>query len=55
METYTWELLPSDLRPRGPEGLVRALAAELKWLDDRMEERGLLAHPLSEMSEAGGG
>lgn len=55
VETYTWELLPSDLRPRGPEGLVRGLAAELEWLEDRMEERGLLARPLSAMSEAGGG
>ncbi|MEU2283382.1 metabolite traffic protein EboE [Streptomyces sp. NPDC013178] len=41
VETYTWSVLPEHLRPRGREGLVAGLAAELAWTRDRFEALGL--------------
>lgn len=38
METYTWEVLPADLRKRD---VVEQLVAEHQWTLDRLTERGL--------------
>ncbi|WP_133916933.1 metabolite traffic protein EboE [Streptomyces sp. NBC_00582] len=43
VETYTWSVLPEQLRPRNREGLVAGIAAELAWSRDRFEELGLVA------------
>ena len=42
VETYTWEVLPVDMRPQGPDELNAGLAAELSWLQDQMRQRGLI-------------
>jgi hypothetical protein len=41
VETYTWSVLPPGRRPDGPDGLVAGLAAELRWVADRMAEIGM--------------
>jgi hypothetical protein len=38
METYTWEVLPPDLKDRD---VVDQLAAEYEWTLARLAERGL--------------
>ncbi|MEU1517615.1 metabolite traffic protein EboE [Streptomyces sp. NPDC005811] len=43
VETYTWSVLPEQLRPQDREGLVAGIAAELAWSRDRFEELGLVA------------
>ena len=42
IETYTWDVLPVDLRPRDDATLIAGLAAELDWLEQAMQQRGLL-------------
>lgn len=42
VETYTWEVLPEALRPRNNEQLYAGLAAELDWVEQQMQQRGLL-------------
>lgn len=41
VETYTWSVLPEDLRPVGEDGLVAGIAAELAWARDRLTGLGL--------------
>jgi hypothetical protein len=41
VETYTWSVLPEDLRPVGEEGLIAGIAAELAWARDRLTGLGL--------------
>jgi hypothetical protein len=41
METYTWEVLPPELKNRN---VVDQLAAEYEWTLDRLKERDLAAH-----------
>jgi hypothetical protein len=41
METYTWEVLPPELKQRD---VVSQLAAEYEWTLARLAERGLYAH-----------
>ncbi|PSL07000.1 xylose isomerase-like TIM barrel protein [Haloactinopolyspora alba] len=41
VETYTWSVLPENRRPEGPDGLADGLAAELRWVADRLTENGL--------------
>ncbi|MEN3281496.1 MAG: hypothetical protein V7607_2636 [Solirubrobacteraceae bacterium] len=41
IETYTWTLLPEELRPKDDEGLIEGLTRELAWARDRMLELGL--------------
>ncbi|MFF4260079.1 metabolite traffic protein EboE [Streptomyces sp. NPDC001663] len=48
VETYTWSVLPEQLRPHDREGLVAGLAAELAWTRDRFEELGLKPHSRTE-------
>jgi hypothetical protein len=38
METYTWEVLPTDLKDRD---VVDQLAAEYEWTLAALKERGL--------------
>jgi hypothetical protein len=38
METYTWEVLPPELKSRT---VVQQLAAEYKWTLARLKARGL--------------
>jgi hypothetical protein len=40
METYTWEVLPPELKNRD---VVDQLVAEYKWTLDRLAERGINA------------
>ena len=39
METYTWEVLPADLKQAS---VVDQLAAEYAWTLEQMSQRGLL-------------
>lgn len=41
METYTWSVLPEAQRPGSDAELVAGLAAELRWVADRMRRAGL--------------
>ncbi|MFE6507368.1 metabolite traffic protein EboE [Nocardioides sp. NPDC057767] len=41
VETYTWGVLPEQVRPDGDAGLVAGIAAELGWTRDRLLEAGL--------------
>ncbi|MEU1183301.1 metabolite traffic protein EboE [Streptomyces sp. NPDC005820] len=42
VETYTWSVLPEQLRPHDREGLVAGIAAELDWARARFTELGLV-------------
>ena len=42
VETYTWQVLPEQLRPRDDAQLHNGLAAELDWLEQQMQQRGLV-------------
>jgi sugar phosphate isomerase/epimerase len=42
VETYTWEVLPPQLRAVDDEALVDGLAGELRWLEGALQTRGLL-------------
>jgi len=42
METYTWEVLPPELKARS---VVEQLAAEYDWTLARLKERGLASNP----------
>ncbi|MPY79544.1 MAG: metabolite traffic protein EboE [Actinophytocola sp.] len=41
METYTWSVLPESQRPNSDAELVSGLAAELRWVAERMRRAGL--------------
>lgn len=43
VETYTWQVLPPEARPRTGAELVAGIAAELAWTADRLGELGLEA------------
>lgn len=42
VETYTWHVLPEVIRPHGQHSLIMGLTEELKWLEQAMQQRGLL-------------
>jgi hypothetical protein len=42
VETYTWQVLPPELRPADSESLTACLTAELNWLESELERRGML-------------
>lgn len=42
VETYTWQVLPRNLRPADNAQLLRGLARELAWVETELEQRGLL-------------
>jgi hypothetical protein len=41
LETYTWNVMPGELRPDADEALVHGLALELSWLIDQFQSFGL--------------
>jgi len=41
VETYTWGVLPPELRPADDAGLVAGIAGELRWVADRLIDLGL--------------
>ncbi|GAA5145552.1 metabolite traffic protein EboE [Nocardioides marinquilinus] len=41
IETYTWGVLPPELRPRDDEGLAAGIAAEVAWVRERFAALGL--------------
>ena len=41
VETYTWGVLPPDLRPRDDQGLIDGIAAEVQWTADLLVRLGL--------------
>ncbi|MDH2426316.1 metabolite traffic protein EboE [Sphaerisporangium sp. TRM90804] len=41
VETYTWQALPADRRPRTDEELAGGIALELAWIRDRLLDLGL--------------
>jgi sugar phosphate isomerase/epimerase len=43
LETYTWDVLPEQLRPRDDAMLVEGLARELGWLTGELSDLGLEA------------
>jgi sugar phosphate isomerase/epimerase len=47
VETYTWQQLPGELRPRDDAALHRGLAGELAWLEGELDARGLLREAMS--------
>lgn len=42
VETYTWNVLPSSIRPHDKLSLINGLAEELNWLEQQMQNRELL-------------
>ncbi|MGY2167402.1 metabolite traffic protein EboE [Pseudomonas gingeri] len=48
VETYSWNVLPPQLRPQTEEELLQGLAAELRWVEAQLRTRHLLSprpHP----------
>ena len=43
VETYTWHVLPKDLRPNTSENLTSSISNELEWLENALRERNLMA------------
>ncbi|WP_150251259.1 metabolite traffic protein EboE [Nocardiopsis deserti] len=41
VETYTWSVLPEELRPSDGKGLTEGIAAEVAWARDRLTDLGL--------------
>ncbi|MNF14113.1 hypothetical protein D3C80_2161970 [compost metagenome] len=42
METYSWGVLPSQLRPTTEHAQLQGIAAELHWVEDQLLQRRLL-------------
>jgi sugar phosphate isomerase/epimerase len=42
VETYTWQVLPPELRPKTVVELQQGLAGELTWAESQLDQRGLL-------------
>lgn len=36
IETYTWHVLPAELRPKGPAALARCIASEWRYAEERL-------------------
>ena len=41
VETYTWGVLPVELRPKDDQGLIDGIAAEVQWTADLLVQLGL--------------
>ncbi|MFJ4142655.1 metabolite traffic protein EboE [Pseudomonas sp. NPDC089734] len=41
-ETYSWNVLPSTLRPQTEQALLTGIASELQWVEEQLRQRGLL-------------
>ncbi|MBD9465701.1 metabolite traffic protein EboE [Pseudomonas sp. Pdm06] len=42
VETYSWGVLPSQLRPTTEHAQLQGIAAELHWVEDQLQQRQLL-------------
>lgn len=42
VETYSWGVLPAQLRPNTEHAQLQGIAAELHWVEDQLRERQLL-------------
>lgn len=42
VETYSWGVLPAQLRPDSEQALAQGIAAELRWVEQRLQHRQLL-------------
>ncbi|QIH11200.1 MULTISPECIES: metabolite traffic protein EboE [unclassified Pseudomonas] len=42
VETYSWNVLPGNLRPDTQQALLRGIAAELQWVEEQLRQRHLL-------------
>ncbi|WP_339481241.1 MULTISPECIES: metabolite traffic protein EboE [unclassified Pseudomonas] len=42
VETYSWGVLPSQLRPTTEHAQLQGIAAELHWVEDQLQQRRLL-------------
>lgn len=42
VETYSWNVLPEGLRPVDENSLLRSIVAELDWVEQQLQQRGLL-------------
>lgn len=45
VETYSWGVLPDQLRPDSEQALAQGIAAELRWVEERLRHRHLLRTP----------
>jgi len=45
IETYTWNVLPTDIRPTNHSELLHGITEELNWVESEMLERNLLIGP----------
>lgn len=42
VETYSWNVLPPQVRPDSDRALIKGIAAELHWVEEQLLQRGLL-------------
>ncbi|RUQ46560.1 sugar phosphate isomerase/epimerase, partial [Corynebacterium pseudodiphtheriticum] len=42
VETYSWGVLPAQLRPTTTLAQLEGIVAELHWVEDQLRQRGLL-------------
>ena len=42
VETYSWGVLPAQLRPTTQQAQLEGIAAELRWVEDQLRQRNLL-------------
>ncbi|MBW4793816.1 metabolite traffic protein EboE [Pseudomonas tolaasii] len=42
VETYSWGVLPAQLRPATERAQLEGIAAELRWVEDQLRQRNLL-------------
>ena len=42
VETYSWQVLPSTLRPKNGYELIRGITDELRWVETALQQRELL-------------
>ncbi|MCL1126900.1 metabolite traffic protein EboE [Shewanella surugensis] len=43
VETYSWQVLPVDIRPRNNDELIMQITKELSWVESELKKRGLLS------------
>lgn len=48
VETYSWGVLPAQLRPTDEQAQLRGIGAELDWVQAQLRQRRLLQQPLHE-------
>lgn len=53
VETYSWGVLPEQLRPRDEHAQLQGIAAELHWVEVQLRQRGLLPAQAQEVRADG--